>query len=306
MSEMSKQIKQPAEKFATETEWLAARKNGIGGSDAATILEQNQFSSPLELYAQKLGLVEPPETNEKMRWGKRLEPVIAAAYREETGRELVDHGFHLFRSSEYPWAYGTIDRQIVNVADKPGAGVYEAKATGRFTEEEIRADIPLVFQIQVQHYLAVLELEWASVAVLINGNQVLWADLERNDLFIKVLMDKEREFWDRVQTQQPPPPGPSQSAKETLKKLYPQDIGATVTLPLEAYEWDRRRTEAIEAAKKAEAERDEAENLIRAALGDATVGVFPDGVGRFTWKTQTQKAYSVAETTARILRRAAK
>lgn len=304
MSDQS--IKQPQEKFATEAEWLAARRNSIGGSDAATILEQNQFSSPLELYAEKLGLVEPSEVGQPARWGKRLEPAIAAGYTEETGRQLVDHGYHLFKSADYPWAHATIDRQIILVDNKPGPGVYEAKLTGYYKKSEIEADIPIVYQIQVQHNIAVLGLEWGSVAILLNGRELLWADLERNDRFIEVLMDKEREFWDRVQTQQPPPPGPSKSARETLGKLYPQDTGATIVLPLEAYEWDRRRTAAKEALKKAEAECDEAENMIKAALGDATVGVFPDGVGRFTWKSQTRKAYSVAETSMRILRRATK
>ena len=39
----------------TREEWLEARKNGIGGSDAATILGLNPYKTTIELWEEKTG-----------------------------------------------------------------------------------------------------------------------------------------------------------------------------------------------------------------------------------------------------------
>src|SRR6185437_1023395 len=66
-------------------EWLAARQSGIGSSEAATACGINPYDTPLSLYLRKIGQGEPIEETAAMRWGSRLEPVIADAYSEETG-----------------------------------------------------------------------------------------------------------------------------------------------------------------------------------------------------------------------------
>src|SRR5690606_29968470 len=66
----------------TREDWLQARRRGIGGSDIATIAGVNPWSSPVELYLDKLGeLPERPETD-AMRFGKRLEQVVADEFAE--------------------------------------------------------------------------------------------------------------------------------------------------------------------------------------------------------------------------------
>jgi len=75
-----------------ETEWLAARKDYITASDVAIILGHHPHKSALTLYNEKIGLLEPDDLsgNENVKWGKRLESVIADVYTEETGRNLVE------------------------------------------------------------------------------------------------------------------------------------------------------------------------------------------------------------------------
>ena len=43
--------------------WLAHRRNAIGGSDAASIIGLNQWSSPYTVWADKLGKLPPKEDN---------------------------------------------------------------------------------------------------------------------------------------------------------------------------------------------------------------------------------------------------
>ena len=40
--------------LANREEWLAARKKGIGGSDASALLGLNPYSSPLRVYLDKI------------------------------------------------------------------------------------------------------------------------------------------------------------------------------------------------------------------------------------------------------------
>ena len=50
-------------------DWLKARKQGIGGSDAAAIMEATKFSSPLSVYLDKLDLVPEKPMTEAMQQG---------------------------------------------------------------------------------------------------------------------------------------------------------------------------------------------------------------------------------------------
>ena len=63
--------------YANRSEWLEARRGGIGGSDAATLLGVSKFSSPYKLWAEKTGRDIGDFDNPYMRRGRALEPVIA-------------------------------------------------------------------------------------------------------------------------------------------------------------------------------------------------------------------------------------
>ena len=67
--------------------WLAVRNQGIGGSDAGTILGLNPYKKPYELWLEKTGAKEPEDISEKeaVKAGVYLEPVIAQWYTDETG-----------------------------------------------------------------------------------------------------------------------------------------------------------------------------------------------------------------------------
>lgn len=41
-------------------QWVEARRNGIGGSDVASIMGLNKFSSPLSVWLVKTGREDPP------------------------------------------------------------------------------------------------------------------------------------------------------------------------------------------------------------------------------------------------------
>jgi putative phage-type endonuclease len=289
----------------TRAEWLAARRLGIGSSDAAAILGHSPFASPFQVYASKLGADDDGVETEEMRWGSRLEPVVADAYAHETQRALRDPGrFTVRRSSVRPFMLATLDREIVDpvcAAARGSFGVLEIKCTGFYRAEDWQEEPPLHVQIQAQWQLAVMGWCWASVAVLIGGNRFLWTDLERNERFIALAIERAGEFWARVEKLVPPPPGARDV--EAIAQLYRRDSGATITLPEDFWDVDRVYAEALAQLKHFDTVKREAEARIKGAMASATVAKLPGGAVEYRWPTIERKGFTVEPTSYRRFER---
>jgi putative phage-type endonuclease len=279
--------------------WLELRRSGIGSSDAPAVLGVSPWGSPLSVYADKIGASVDREASEAMRWGNLLEPLIAEEFAKETGRRVALAG-SLLRSAARSWQLSTLDAEQVAIGHD-GPGVLEIKATG-FRAGDWHEGIPEHVMAQCQHQLATTGWKWGSVAVLLFGCRLLWADFERDDALIERMNAAEAEFWRRVEERQPPAPDGSEASREALRLLYPRDTGETVRLPGDLIAVDAER-EALKAELKSSEHRlGELDAEIKAALGDATTGVLANGVS-FTFRAQERKAHTVKASTFRVLRR---
>jgi len=283
-------------------DWLERRLEGIGSSDAAALLGLNPRKSALALWGEKVGAVDPEslEDKEYIEWGNILEEPIANRYAYVTGRRLIDHGRFAIRFSEqYPWMHCTSDREIVPI-DERGPGSLSIKNAGAYKSKDWEDEAPLEHQVQLQHELVVHDWKWGSFAVLIGGNKFGWLDMPRNERFCAYLVEKEEEFVDRVRRGDPPPPDASDSTREVLLRLYPKDNNETVELDFPPEIAERRRALKKEE-KRVEAELQEIDNQLKAAIGNATIGLFCDGT-IFSWKWQQRAGYVVEPTEFRVLR----
>lgn len=185
---MSYHVVVPAEKTNTD-EWLHGRKGGIGASEAAAILGDTKWGTPLTVWQQK----RDPEVHdigtERMRWGHRMEDVIAEAVAEEfpeLGTVLPSEG--LLQCIEHPHLLGTLDRLI----DNPDHGLVPLEIknvsahqrkdwTGEFGEPVV----PPKYTIQVRQQAFIRDdAPGGFVAVLFDGNdlEVIW--VPRSQRFI--------------------------------------------------------------------------------------------------------------------------
>lgn len=309
---MTEQITYGTSAFDPRQDWLEKRRNGIGGSDAAAVIGISPWKSPLALWAEKTGQVDEPnlEELEYIEWGQVLEDPIAQKYQQVTGRYLEDPGrFAIVQHPEKSFMHCTIDRKIHDAHEAieslpyyaDGAGDLSIKNVGFFKATEWEEEAPLTYQVQMMHELAVTGLQWGSFAVLIGGQKFGWLDTPRNEKFISYLVEIEEEFWNLVIRGIPPEPDASDSTKEVLLRLYPQDTGESKALP-EAFTAIRdRRQNLKDQIKAAEADIQLLENQIKAAIGEATFGLLPDGSG-FSWKKQHRKEYFVKASDYRTLR----
>ena len=248
--------------------WLAARRQGIGASEAPAVLNQSPWSSAVAVYADKVCDPIAEDESERLMWGHLLEPVILSHFTTVTGRPAEADG-SLLRSTRWPFLLCTLDGR------QPGPGVVEVKNT---QDRSGWSDgVPQHVWIQVQQQLAVTGWELGSVAVLLSGSEFKWADVKRDDEFIDdVLIPECSDFWCRVQSDGPPPgPDPSEASTHALRRLYPSDNGESVSLPGEFTDLAFERSSIKESIKLDEVRLSEIDNQIRAALKDASVGASP-------------------------------
>ncbi|WP_261309854.1 YqaJ viral recombinase family protein [Burkholderia stabilis] len=172
--------------------WLAVRRTGIGGSDAAAAVGLNPYMSALELWLDKTGRAEgmprpdPADTTSPTYWGTLLEPIVAAAYTAATGNRVRKVNAVL-RHSSIPWMLANIDREIVGVRD---VQILECKTAGEYGARLWRDGPPEYVLLQVQHQLAVTGKTAAHVAVLICGQALEVHRIERDDALIGRLSDR--------------------------------------------------------------------------------------------------------------------
>lgn len=280
------------EPWESEADWLEARKSGIGASEVSAIFGVGYANqSPITVWNSKVGGPQPEIPAEQLRRmarGKKLEPVIASEFEAETGLIAVDPGdYTIFRSSEYPWLFATLDRFTVHPDHGPIP--VELKAVhGRFHAEwDIEEEPPLKFNVQTQTQMAVTGASHCYLVGLVGGDEVVVRLVERNQRFIDAMIARLTEFWGFVLRREMPPVDESEATKTILGLIYPRDLGHEVSLPVNAVEWDRELIEVKESIKALEARKDGLENQLRAAIGNATRGCLVVG-GSYTLKQQTR------------------
>jgi putative phage-type endonuclease len=183
-------------------EWVALRRRGIGGSDVAKVAGISKWGTPLTLFLEKTGAITPEEPGEAAYWGEVLEDVVAAEFSKRTGIKVRRKNAICFHK-EYPWMLANIDREVVGT----NKGL-ECKTASAYLHEEWKDDeVPDQYYLQVQHYIEVMGWDSCYIACLVGGQRFIWKEIPRDDETIKGLIEIEREFWRRVEANDPPPLG---------------------------------------------------------------------------------------------------
>lgn len=273
---------------ASRAMWHEQRRKGIGASEAAAVLGRSPWSSPYEVWAQKTGridgVIRDPDAVERMRWGNLLEPVIIGEYAERSGK--VVKAWPQDESVEHP-EYSIMRCTPDSIQSDPDANV-QVKTTHAYANW--RGGIPLIYRIQVQHEMAVLEADLTIIVVLFGGQRLRWFEEPRNDAFIAQLEAYLPAWWERyVVADTPPPPDSHVATVRTLEQLHPDDSGESVILPADSLEWDRELLNIKAESKRLGARKDDLSNRIRASIGAATYGLLPGGKDMYSWATQERK-----------------
>ena len=249
-------------------EWLEYRRKSIGGSDAASILGLNPYSSPYSVWADKLGLLPEKEDSEAMRLGRDLEDYVAKRFTEATGKKVRREN-HILINPDYPFAHANVDRVIIG----EDAGL-ECKTTSTLNLKRFKnGEFPETYYVQCVHYMLTCGFDKMYLAVLVLGREFMHFTIERDEDEIAALIEAERSFYENhILTESPPIIDGSASTTDTIGALYSEGReGDAVNLM--AYDRDMALYLTINAQiKELEKSRDEAANRIKAFLGESEYG----------------------------------
>ncbi len=256
--------------------WLAERRKGIGGSDAAAAAGLSKWKTPLQLWYEKRGESSTIES-EAMKWGTRLEPLIRDEYQSVTHREVC-RPTQIIRCDQYPFAIANIDG--VTVDDR----LFEAK-TARTAEgwgEPGSDEVPIDYYLQVQHYMAVTSLPVADIAVLIGASDFRIYTVDSDREIQDSLMAAEASFWRMVESEIPPPP---KSSAECSLRWAKSLIGVSVQASAESALLVAQLKARKQALKEHEQAIDELETQLKSIIADAEALVDGKGNPLITWKS---------------------
>lgn len=265
--------------------WLAARRTGIGASDAAAVLGLSPWQSQFTIWLDKTGQALDDVQTDAMEWGLRLEPVVVEKFEDETG--LATHKADPFpvRHREHSWMLCSPDRLI---GDDEGLEVKTGSPWDDGWDGVDQGLVPDHVVIQMQHSMAVTGRRRWHGAVLIGGRGYHQWTVDRDEQFIADLIVAEGRWWDTyVVGNQPPPVDGHDATTNAIKDLFPTSTdAATVDLPPSAHDLIVEWAAAKERKKQAEWDENEAANGLRLLLGDNEIGTV-GGIKAVTWKSHT-------------------
>lgn len=246
-------------------EWLKYRKMGITGTDAGAIVGMNPYKSALQVFVDKTTDNIEVFDNEAMKQGRDLEEYVAQRFCEAASKK-VRRANAIFSNDEHPWMLADFDRLVVGER----AGL-ECKTVSAYSADKWKnGAIPLHYQLQIQHYLAVSGYDAWYIAALILGKEFIVHKIERDEELIQSLITIEKRFWEQnVLAGIMPDPDGSKTADEVLAKYFPQKEGISVLLPDYMETQLNRRKELVELIEKLETEKKTIEQSVKKYLGDS-------------------------------------
>ena len=234
----------------------------IGGSEAASVLGWNPYSSALTLWMQKSGREEIPDISDKpaVRWGNLLEPIVLSETAEilsvhiEKPNYMYLHPLHHFMTANFDGI--TEDGKLLEVKTSDSYAIKSSIEKGQ---------IPPQWLAQVHHYCCFRIPEWHSMAGQPFKGFILSVkthmqkdpyvfDEEIDWSMCEDIIRAEQEFCKKLKDGTPPLPDGSESATESVRHLPMKTGEIEMTDELRSH-W--------EAAKKASKDKTLAEKTYR-------------------------------------------
>lgn len=255
------------------------RRQGIAASDIAAILGISPWATPIDVYCQKTGLVDPGEETPPMRRGRMMEPAIAAFYAEITQREVAmpavvwpDSIDGTVRHPTIPWALATPDRVVLDSAGRPERLV-EIKSVSWKGASEWGGDpdsVPDIYRVQTEWQMEVCGIGECDLVPWIAGeDEPRIYPLRRDEGLAALLVKAAAAFWQRVERREAPCVDGSPGWRTYLDRRYPADEERTLSATPVVNGWAEAYERASEIKRLAEREMLAAEAEIKLFLGEA-------------------------------------
>ena len=199
--------------YPSREQWLEARRNRIGGSDAAACMGLNPYKDNVTFWEEKMGLTVPEDISDRpyVRYGTEAETYLRGMFALDFPEYRVEYSENnMYLNTRYPWMHASLDGVLVDPEGR--YGVLEIKTTEiQRGSQRVKWDgrIPDNYYCQVLHYLAVTEYEFAVLkAQLKSGTgmdtrmEIRHYLIERSEVEedIQALVEAEKKMYDCIQS----------------------------------------------------------------------------------------------------------
>lgn len=268
--------------------WLAARRDGVGGSEVAALVGISEYDTSWSIFNKKVRTDPDVElTGAPIEWGHRLEDVVAQKVAEEIGM-VSRFGGGLWANPEKPFLRVTPDRFATKPRSWKAEALIECKTAGddeHWESGTIRpgghgtGSAPLHYQAQCQWQMGIIGLKKAYLGCLVLGRERSFFTVEIDfnpEWFAELAREAERFWTENVLTGEPPMHDLRHpKTEELLKTLQPKVVKPSVDLPEDTEEWLADYLRLKDEAEKAQENLDAVKNYFRMMTGDAGAGYLP-------------------------------
>ena len=212
--------------------WLALKASDVSSTEVASLYGEG-YQTEFELYhAKKSGASIEIEDNERMKWGRRLQDVIAAGIAEDEGWQIKPLTCYARHDTQRGMGASFDYEVIFNDGVK---GIMEIKAVDYLIHRDDWIDdsdykeAPVHIEMQLQQQLEIMGYERGVIAALISGNKPVIIIRERDKEMGKELCERIEKFWQDIDANREPPIDFNRDTA-MLKKLFANAVPRTEIL----------------------------------------------------------------------------
>jgi putative phage-type endonuclease len=182
--------------------WKVFRGKGLGASDAPVIMGDSPWSTPFELWSQKIGLLERAPANfyqqRAMDRGTQLEPMVREKFEVQIGLKfppiVAEHDHFEFVRASLDGFNEVVNK---NLEIKCPSKVDHAKA--------LKGVVPSKYVAQLAHQIIVTgAVSTYYVSYYSEDLPLAVVEVTPDAVYNALLLDKLKAFWKNVETKTPP------------------------------------------------------------------------------------------------------
>lgn len=286
-------------------EWLQWRKEDVTASDVGCLYGLKPYKTPLALYAEKIGQLDPEEPDAMaMRRGRLMEGSVAQAFIEEHSGWKITKARHYYRDVKRRLA-ATPDFHLIDPNGRKG--VLQAKTVMPYVFKKHWSDetAPTWITLQTLTEAMLTRSEFGMIAALeVDGFkfQLHCYEVPRHEAAERRIQDSVAMFWEGAAMGRAPKVDHERDGA-LIAAMYPHHReGSSIDLrgdnQLPELLDEREALKANVALEKARIDAIETE--LRTKLTDNEIALVNGW--RLTLREQHRKAYEIKETSFRVLR----
>lgn len=201
--------------------WLELRLNDITSTEVSALFGLSPYMTKFELWHhKKRGEIVELDENDRMRWGNKLEAVIAETIAEDYGwniQPMKDYirDCELRAGSSFDFKIIKDEPELLEIKNVDGLQFKDKW----HKDEDGNYEAPLHIEMQVQHQLMVSGFKTAHIGALIGGNDLKLLKRHRDEIVIQEIKREIKLFWDSIDKNEPPEPD-FEYDSEFIAKLY--------------------------------------------------------------------------------------